>query len=125
MPLIEDRQVAAEMAEVAAVRVPEAVGHRDAAHARFDQPAGHQQLIVPQRRAVALMPRRAVAVAFAHAGALPCSDRARRRAGCDVSTSNAWRYEMSMRSIGCVVEVAAQIVHRSQQLAAILELICD
>ena len=53
------------MTEVAPVRGPAAVGDADAANAGFDETAGHQQLVVPERSAVALMPRRAVAVTFA------------------------------------------------------------
>src|SRR5437867_11641148 len=63
---VEDRQVAAQMPEIAPVRVPEAVGNRDAANTRFDKAAGHEELIIPERGAVPLVPRRAVAVAVAH-----------------------------------------------------------
>ena len=56
-PLVEERQVSAEVGEVAAVRVPEAVGDRDAAGAGLDQAAGDQELVVPHRGAVAQVSR--------------------------------------------------------------------
>ena len=52
-PLVEQRQVLAEPAEVLAVRIPESVGDRDAPRPGLDQSAGDQELVVPHRRAVA------------------------------------------------------------------------
>ena len=69
-PLVEERQMLAELAEVAAVRVPEAVGDRDAPRPGLDQPAGDQELVVPHRGAVAQVSRRADAVAVAEPGVL-------------------------------------------------------
>jgi hypothetical protein len=55
-----------EMAEVLAMRIPEAVGHGHAARSRLDKAAGHQELIVPHRRAITEMSRRAAAITLAN-----------------------------------------------------------
>ena len=64
--LIKQRQMLLQPAEIIAVRIPETVGHGHAAGSRFDQPPGHQQLIVPHRAAVAQVLGRTAAVAIAH-----------------------------------------------------------
>src|SRR5207244_11928548 len=50
--LVELAAVVAHEAEVLAVAVPAAEGQRHAAHARFHEAAGDEQLIVHRRRAV-------------------------------------------------------------------------
>ena len=53
--LVENRQILLEVREVSAVRVPETVRHAHATDPGFDEPAGGQQLIVPEGSAVPLM----------------------------------------------------------------------
>src|SRR5438105_4406253 len=59
---VEDRQVVAQVAEVAAVGVPETIGDGDAARARFHEAPGREELVIPERGAVSLVPGRGDAV---------------------------------------------------------------
>src|SRR4051812_18699628 len=61
--LVKERQVLTQMREITTVGVPETIAQRDAASACLDQPPSDQELIVPHRRAVTQVPRRAHAVA--------------------------------------------------------------
>ena len=50
---VESRQMSPTVPEVIAVRIPEPIGHCDNSNPGLDQPSRDQQLVIPERRAIA------------------------------------------------------------------------